>query len=192
MTINLQKGHKISLEKTDGGSLTKVALGLGWDAVKSKGFLGFGGTSPEIDLDASCLMFAGKQMVDAIWFRQLKSKDGSITHTGDNRTGDGDGDDETINVNLEAVPSNVDALVFTVSSFTGQTFQEVENAYCRLVDMNSGVEIARFNLTAQGNHTGQIMSKIYRHNGAWKMQAIGENVKGRTFSDMMPGIAAYL
>lgn len=192
MTIDLKKGHKIALEKTGGGSLTRVALGLGWDAVKSKGFLGFGGSGIEVDLDASCLMFSDKNFVDAIWFRQLQSKDGSIKHTGDNRTGDAEGDDETINVDLPAVPAHIDTLVFVVSSFTGQTFQEVENAYCRLVDLTSGGEIARFDLTAQGSHTGQIMSKLYRHNGGWKMHAIGANVNGRTFNDMMPEIKPYL
>ena len=108
MAVNLQKGQKISLEKEAGGVLTKVVMGLGWDAVKSKGFLGFGGSAQEIDLDASCIMFDEQgNLVDAIWFRQLKSKDGSIVHTGDNRTGDGDGDDEQIIVDLTKVPSSV-------------------------------------------------------------------------------------
>jgi stress response protein SCP2 len=123
MAVNLQKGQKISLDKEAGSALTKVVMGLGWDVAKKKGFFGFGGGSAEIDLDTSCLMFdeAG-QMVDIVWFRQLQSKDGSIKHSGDNRTGAGEGDDEQIMVDLSRVPANVKSLVFTVNSFTGQTF----------------------------------------------------------------------
>ena len=122
MAVNLQKGQKISLEKEAGGTLSSIVMGLGWDAVKkSGGFFGFGGGSAEIDLDASCLLFdENKQVLDSVWFRQLRSRDGSITHTGDNRTGDGDGDDEQIIVNLNSVPANIKSLVFTVNSFTGQ------------------------------------------------------------------------
>nr|WP_315397636.1 TerD family protein [uncultured Duganella sp.] len=193
MSVNLSKGQKISLEKESGGALGKVTMGLGWDAIKSKGFLGFGAKTEAVDLDASVVMFdEGQRPVDVIWFRQLKSKDGSIVHTGDNRTGAGDGDDEQINVDLGAVPANVKSLVFTVNSFTGQTFAQVENAYCRLLDASNGKEVARFNLSVQGPHSAQIMAKVYRHNGEWKMHAIGENGNGRTFDDLLPQIAAHL
>lgn len=193
MAISLQKGQKISLSKEAGGSLTKVIMGLGWDAVKKKGFFGFGGGSVDIDLDASCLMFDEQgQLTDTVWFRQLRSKDGSIVHTGDNRTGDGDGDDEQIIVDLAAVPANVKSLMFTVNSFTGQTFEQVANAYCRIVDGTKGNEIARYDLSVQGEHTAQIMAKVYRHNGEWKMHAIGENGRGRTFADLMPQITPHL
>ncbi|HWW70099.1 MAG TPA: TerD family protein [Duganella sp.] len=193
MSVNLSKGQKISLEKESGGALGKVTMGLGWDAIKSKGFLGFGARTEAVDLDASVVMFdEGQRPVDVIWFRQLKSKDGSIVHTGDNRTGAGDGDDEQINVDLAAVPANIKSLVFTVNSFTGQTFAQVENAYCRLLDASSGKEVARFNLSVQGPHSAQIMAKVYRHNGEWKMHAIGENGNGRTFDDLLPQIAAHL
>ena len=193
MSVNLTKGQKISLDKEAGGSLSKITMGLGWDAVKSKGFLGFGGKSETIDLDASCVMFdEGNRSTDVIWFRQLKSRDGSINHTGDNRTGAGDGDDEQINVDLNAVPANVKSLVFTVNSFTGQNFSQVENAYCRIVNAGNGQEVARFNLSVQGAHTAQIMAKLYRHNGEWKMHALGENGSGRTFDDLIPLITPHL
>ncbi|MBF0336733.1 MAG: TerD family protein [Nitrospirae bacterium] len=187
MAVNLSKGQKISLEKEAGGRLTKVIMGLGWDVKKSGGFLGFGQKSQTIDLDASCVLFdeAGEQ-VDVVWFKQLKSKDGSITHTGDNRTGAGEGDDEQIIVDLTAVPANVKTLMFVVNSFTGQSFKDVENAFCRLIDQQNGKEVARFNLSSQGSHTAQVMAKVYRHGGEWKMQAIGENASGRTFKDLMP------
>lgn len=200
MAVNLEKGQKISLEKEAGGSLTKVIMGLGWDAkkgaAKQGGLLGglFGSNSEEksIDLDASCIMFAGNDPVDAIYWHQLKSKDGSVTHSGDNQTGKGEGDDEKITVDLSRVPENVTALVFTVNSFSGQTFDTVENAYCRLVDGNNLNEIARYTLTAQGSHTAQIMAKVYRHNGEWKMHAIGENATGRTIKDLFKPISLFL
>ena len=202
MSVNLSKGQKISLEKEAGGALSQIKMGLGWDVgaapQKSGGFLGglFGGggsAGGSIDLDASCIMLdANKQMVDAIWFGQLQSKDSSIQHTGDNRTGAGDGDDEVINVNLSRIPDHVQALVFTVNSFTGQTFATVNNAFCRLVNASNNSEVARYDLSAQGSHTALIMAKIYRHNGEWKMHAIGETASGRTFHDLMPAILPHV
>ncbi|HEU4775832.1 MAG TPA: TerD family protein [Telluria sp.] len=193
MSVNLQKGQKISLDKEAGGTLTKITMGLGWDAVKTKGFLGFGGKTETIDLDASCVMFdESNKAVDIVWFRQLKSRDGSIVHTGDNRTGAGDGDDEQIIVDLANVPSNVKSLVFTVNSFTGQSFAQVENAFCRIVNTSNNKEVAKYNLSVQGAHTAQIMAKLYRHNGEWKMHAIGENGNGRTFDDLMSQIIPHL
>ena len=194
MAVNLQKGQKISLEKEAGGALSRVTMGLGWDVAKSRGFFGFGGGKSEaVDLDASCVLFDdANRPVDVVWFRQLKSRDGSIQHTGDNRTGAGEGDDEQIIVDLRAVPANVKSLVFTVNSFTGQDFSSVQNAFCRLFDTNSGKEIARYDLSVQGSHTAQVMAKLYRHNGEWKMHAIGENASGRTFDELMPRIVPHL
>lgn len=193
MAINLSKGQRISLEKEAGGALSTIIMGLGWDAKKSKGLFGFGGSSASIDLDASCLLYdADKNMIDAVWFRSLKSKDGTIRHSGDNRTGDGDGDDEQITVDLSRLPDNVTCLMFIVNSFTGQTFATVENAFCRIVNGADNTEIAKYNLSCQGNHTGQIMARIYRHNGEWKCHAIGENTNGRTFHDMQATIAPHL
>ena len=193
MAVNLQKGQKISLEKEAGGSLTTVVMGLGWDAVKKKGFFGFGGGSEEIDLDASCVMFdEAKNPVDVVWFRQLQSQDGSIIHTGDNRTGEGDGDDEQIIVELTRIPAHIKSLVFTVNSFTGQDFSQVENAFCRIFNGTNGQEIARYDLSIQGRHSAQIMAKVYRHNNEWKMHAIGENGQGRTFDQLIPQIIAHL
>ncbi|MCX7089005.1 MAG: TerD family protein [Methylococcales bacterium] len=201
MAISLQKGQKISLSKESGGALSKVVMGLGWDAKKSassgggllKGLFGGGSSSESIDLDASCVMFDEQnKQVDSIWFGQLKSKDGSIVHSGDNRTGDGDGDDEQIVVHLDKVPAGVKSLVFTVNSFSGQTFNDVENAYCRIVDSSNNSEIARYTLSSQGTHTAQIMAKVYRHNGEWKMHAIGENGTGRTIDSLLPQIIPHL
>lgn len=196
MPVNLVKGQKISLEKEAGRQLTQVIMGLGWDVVKKTGFSSFfggGGGNEEIDLDASCIMFdTNNQPVDVIWFNQLSSRDGSVIHTGDNLTGAGDGDDEQIVVNLSRIPADVKTLMFVVNSFTGQTFSQVENAFCRVVDQVSGKEIAHYKLTGQGSHTAQVMAKLYRHNNEWKMQAIGEYSQGRTFQDLMPMMNAYL
>ncbi|MGQ0698685.1 MAG: TerD family protein [Panacagrimonas sp.] len=193
MAINLQKGQKISLEKEAGGALAKIVMGLGWDPIKSKGFLGFGGKQQEVDLDASCVMFNEQnQAVDTVWFRQLKSQDGSIVHTGDNRTGAGDGDDEQILVDLSRVPAGVKSLVFVVNSFTGQNFSQIDNATCRIVNAANQQEVARYNLSTQGSHTANVMAKVYRHNGEWKMHAIGENCSGRTFQDLIPHILPHL
>jgi tellurium resistance protein TerZ len=195
MAISLTKGQKISLEKEAGGQLSRVIMGVGWDMVQKSGFGGFfgGGGSDEIDLDASCIMFdVNRQAIDAIWFKQLQSKDGSIVHTGDNRTGAGEGDDEQILVDLSRIPANVKTLMFVVNSFTGQNFNQVDNAFCRVVDQISGKEIARYTLSGQGLHTAQVMAKLYNHNGEWKMQAIGEYGHGKTFMDLMPIMVGYL
>lgn len=195
MAISLQKGQKISLDKESGQALTKVIMGLGWDAAKKGGMLGglFGGGGGSVDLDASCILFGeDNKVADTVWFRQLKSRDGSIVHTGDNTTGAGDGDDEQIIVDLSKVPGNIKSLVFTVNSFTGQTFDAVENAYCRMVNAANQSEIARYTLTTQGAHTAQIMAKVYRHNNEWKMHAIGEASNGRTFEQLVPAIIPYL
>jgi len=194
MSVNLQKGQKISLEKEAGGALSRVTMGLGWDMAKSKGFFGFGGGKAEaVDLDASVVLFdESNRPVDVVWFRQLKSRDGSIVHTGDNRTGAGDGDDEQIVVDLNAVPDHVRSLVFTVNSFTGQNFSTVANAFCRIINAGNNSEIARYDLSVTGSHTAQIMAKLYRHNGEWKMHAIGENGTGRTIDDLLPQIVPHL
>ena len=193
MAVNLTKGQKISLAKEAGQTLTRVVMGLGWDAKKAGGLFGFGRKAKDIDLDASCILFDdANQPLDVVWFRQLRSKDGSITHTGDNRTGAGDGDDEQIIVDLSAVPANVKSLVFVVNSFTGQSFAEIENSYCRIVDGNGNKEVARYNLSCNGSHTAMIMAKVYRHNGEWKMHAIGENASGRTFNELIPVILPQL
>jgi tellurium resistance protein TerZ len=174
MSVSLSKGQKISLDKEAGSTLTKITMGLGWDAIKSKGLFGFGSKTETVDLDASCVLFdEANNAIDTVWFRQLKSKDGSIVHTGDNRTGAGDGDDEQIIVDLSKVPANVKSLVFTVNSFTGQSFAQIENAFCRIINAADNKEVARYDLSVQGSHTAQIMTKLYRHNGEWKMHAIG-------------------
>jgi tellurium resistance protein TerZ len=193
MTINLSKGQTISLAKTDGSAgLTKVRMGLGWDAAKKKGgFFGFGGGAADVDLDASVIVFdRDKKMLDAVWFVHLRGMGGAIQHSGDNRTGDGDGDDESITVDLTALPDTATDLVFTVNSFTGQTFNAVENATCRLVDAKAETEISRYTLSEKGNHTGVVMARVSRTANGWEMTAIGETTTARTVKDMVPLIVS--
>jgi tellurium resistance protein TerZ len=200
MGINLQKGQRISLEKEAGRGLSRVVMGLGWGMkqVQSKGFLGFGGGSRQeaVDLDASCLLFdAGGNLVDTVWFRQLESRCGSIRHSGDDRSGGGEAgaDNERIAIDLARVPASVQTLIFTVNSFSGESFAGIPNAFCRLVDDAGGSEVARFDLSLEGgSHTGLVMTKLYRHNSEWKMQAIGEQAEGRTFHDLLPALQPYL
>lgn len=194
MAITLAKRQTISLDKEAGPGLRKIRMGLGWDPVKAGGFFGkLLGSNAEIDLDASCIVLDGsRQALDMVWFRQLQSRDGLIQHSGDNRTGDGAGDDETISVNLEALPTSVRHLVFTVNSFTGQSFEQVANAYCRIIDDVSGKELARFNLSEKGRHTGVIMASLSRSPSGWSLTAQGNATEGRTVNDLISQAAAVV
>ncbi|HEY4422291.1 MAG TPA: TerD family protein [Pseudonocardia sp.] len=192
MSISLTKGQKVSLAKRDGATLSVVRMGLGWDAVKRRGL--FGSKSQQVDLDASALLFdVSDNLVDAVWFRQLRSQDGSVQHTGDNLTGAGEGDDETILVDLTRLSPAIGQIVFVVNSFTGQDFSQVENAFCRLVDQTTGDELARYVLSGSGRHNAQIMAKVTRGEaGDWTMTAIGAVASGRTFQELLPVTAGHL
>lgn len=191
MSINLVKGQKINLKKQDGTTLKSVMMGLGWETADNGGF--FGGKK-DIDLDASVVLFdENKRVVDQVSFTHLISEDGSVRHTGDNRTGAGTGDDEKIYVNLTTVPNNVKSMVFVVNSYSGQKFVDVKSCYCRLVDSVTNDELAIYKLNENGGeNTGQIMSKLYLHNGEWKLSALGLPCNGRTIRDVMPDIMAVL
>jgi tellurium resistance protein TerZ len=192
MSVSLSKGQRVSLAKRDGGSLTRVRMGLGWDAVKKKGLFG-GLKNQSIDLDASALLFDGSgNLVDQVWFQQLRSRDGAVQHTGDNLTGAGEGDDESIRVDLGALPASVATIVFTVNSFTGQDFSQIENAFCRLIDETTETEIARYDLSGSGRHNAQIMAKVTRDGAGWSMTALGIPASGRTFRDLLPALAGAL
>ncbi len=184
MSISLAKNQTVSLAK-EAPSLTHLHIGLGWDPIKKKGFLGFGGGADSIDLDASVIVTdASKNIIDEVWFRQLSSRDGSIKHSGDNLTGDGDGDDEIIRVDLTRLSKDAAHIVVTVNSFRGQTFNEVDNAVCRLVDQNTGKEICRYELREKGSNTGFVMAAISREGNGWAVKALGEPTNGRTVKDL--------
>ena len=186
MTVNLQKGQKISLVKP-GAGLKKIMVGLGWDEVRQK--RGFFAPKPkDIDCDASVILCgADGRLVSpdiqkcCVYFGNLRHSSGAIVHQGDNLTGAGEGDDEQIMVDLPAVPANVDKLVFVVNIYDanvrGQHFGMVRNAFIRLVDLSNNSELCRFNLTEDySGMTGLVVGEIYRRNGEWKFNAIGQGV----------------
>lgn len=195
MAINLSKGQTINLSKeaTLPGGLRQVRLGLGWDVAQRKGLFGrvVGGGS--IDLDASALMISGGQVRDIVYFGQLTSHDGAVHHTGDNLTGAGDGDDESILVDLTQVHPSVEAIVFTVNSYQGQSFDQVENAYVRVVDsQDRDRELARFSLSGSGSHTGLIMGVLARSGQEWTFRALGEAAQGRTAAQLQSAVLRHL
>ncbi len=197
MGLSLQKGQALSLKKNDGAALTQVRMGLGWDSAApvKRGLFGGLKKAAEIDLDASAIFFdAAGKAVDTVFFNQLRSKDGSTQHTGDNLTGEGDGDDETIMVNLPNVSPAVAQIVFVISSYSRQTFDLVENAFCRLVDDSTpgSPEVARFQLTDSGTHTAMIMAKVSREGTGWSFTAIGDRANGRTAMDLIQPAANAL
>lgn len=178
MAVSLQKGQKVSLKKdlNGGADLGIIRMGLGWNVNPSAG---------TVDLDASCGLYDDqKRQVDVVWFRQLKSKCGSVKHSGDNLTGDGDGDDEVISVDLNKVPANVHHIVFAVTSFRGQKFDVVDGAFVRIVNDANSKELCKYELTAKTPNTAMVMARLYRHNGEWKFAALGEPADGKTVGDL--------
>jgi tellurium resistance protein TerZ len=193
MSVSLTKGQTVNLTKSGGGALSRVRMGLGWDAIKKRGL--FGGTKEvSVDLDASALLFtAAGEVVDIVYFGQLRSKDGSIQHTGDNRTGAGEGDDESILVELPQVPAEVAHIVFVVNSYSGQNFSQIENAVARAVDSADGDrELVRYELSGSGSHTAVVMARLSRSGGGWTFTAVGTPGEGRTANQLVPLVAGTL
>ncbi|WP_018502215.1 TerD family protein [Parafrankia discariae] len=184
--VSLRKGQSVSLVKTGAPPLVRVRMGLGWDPAQQ---------GRSIDLDASCILFddRGKD-VDKVWFMSKKGARGAVRHSGDNLTGQGEGDDETIFVDLGALPQNVVSLIFTVNSFQGQSFTDIRNAFCRLVDDQTNQELVRFDLSESKPATGLVMCRLQREPGAptWVMTAIGEFHDGRTVRAMVGPSRQYL
>ncbi len=189
MSVSLSKGQGVSLQKRDGSQLSLVRMGLGWDPVKKRGF--FGSREREVDLDASAVLFADNQPVDVAFFNHLRSNDGSVTHTGDNRTGAGEGDDEQIVVRLNSLPPQYHKILFVVSIYQGQQkgqhFGMIENAFIRAVDAR-GREMARFNVSgdaAFNQKRSVVFAEVYRRDGGWKFRAIGTPYDTDSFVDIL-------
>ncbi|MEZ7005737.1 TerD family protein [Streptomyces sp. AD55] len=183
--VSLTKNQTVSLVKGGRPVLSQVRMGLGWEpAYRGK----------DIDLDASVIAYGPQRdHLDSCYFGKLQILGGAVRHSGDNLTGEGSGDDETITVDLGRLPQEVSGLVFTVNSFSGQKFTEVAKAYCRLVDAASGEELARFDLTSAEPQTGVMMAKLIRQfSGEWEMTAMGDFVKSRTVRGMVKPAAAAL
>lgn len=191
MSINLQKGQKVELRKNDGGTLRKVMVGLGWDeAPKRKGL--FAPKPEPIDCDASAFVCMNGQLAtfdDMVYFGNLKHRSGCVVHLGDNITGEGDGDDEKILVELESLEEYYDKIVFVVNIFEGlrrrQHFGMIENAFIRVCDAETGVELCKYNLSDHYNNmTAMVFGELYRYNGGWKFNAIGQATQDNSVGDL--------
>ena len=178
MAISLNKGGNLSLSKTD-PNLTHVLVGLGWDARSTDGV--------DFDLDASAFLLTESGKVrgesDFIFYNQTRSPEGSVEHTGDNRTGDGDGDDESVKIDLSKVPAEIQKIAITVTihdgESRGQNFGQVQNAFIRIVNDQSNTEIVRFDLNEDySTETAMIFGELYRHSGEWKFRAVGQGYTG--------------
>ncbi|MDH6284133.1 TerD family protein [Prescottella agglutinans] len=188
--VSLTKGQKVSLRKDGGVALTMVTMGLGWDPIEKRGM--FGSRAVDIDLDASAVLIADNQIVDVCYYGQLRSKDGSILHEGDNLTGAGDGDDEVMRVDLTRVPPYVNTVIFLVTSYKGHTFEQVKNAFCRLVDSTTNSELARYTLQGGMPYTGMVMAKVFRGADGWKLQAIGEGIAAKHPGEAAPQLHRFI
>ncbi|KHO14332.1 chemical-damaging agent resistance protein C [Acinetobacter baumannii] len=178
MAISLNKGGNLSLSKTD-PNLVRVLIGLGWDERATDG--------AAFDLDASAFLLTAGGKVrgdhDFIFYNQLKSQDGAVEHTGDNRSGQGDGDDETLLVNLSKVAPEVEKIAITVTihdaKARGQNFGQIANAFIRVVNQDTNVEVVRFDLAEDySTETAMVFGEVYRHNGEWKFKAVGQGYSG--------------
>ena len=179
MAVCLKKGQKVDLTKTNPG-LKKVVVGLGWDVNRYDG-------GAEFDLDASAFMLGANGRVrkeeDFIFYSNPVSSDGSVRHSGDNRTGAGEGDDEQIQVDLSLVPATVEKIDFTVTIYDAverrQNFGQVSNAFVHIVDDATGAELIRYDLEEDFSiETALVVAELYRHNGEWKFNAIGSGFQG--------------
>lgn len=178
MGVSLSKGGNVSLSKAD-PQMTRVLIGLGWDDRSTDGV--------DFDLDASAFLLSANGKVrgdnDFIFYNNLKSNCGSVEHTGDNRTGDGDGDDESLKINLASIPADVEKVVFTVTIHDAearrQNFGQVANAFIRVVNELSNIEIARYDLSEDAStETAMIFGELYRHGAEWKFRAVGQGYAG--------------
>ena len=187
MSVNLQKGQKVNLVKSNGAKLTKLMVGLGWDAIEEEekgGFLSriFGGGKKDFDCDASVFVCKNGKITsvdDIVYFGNLEHDSGAIKHMGDNLTGEGEGDDEQIFVDLNKIPADYDKLVFVVNIYKAvdrkQDFGIIKNAYIRIIDNDNDEELCRYNLSG-GDYNGMlamIVGEVYRYKGDWKFNAVG-------------------
>lgn len=192
MAVSLQKGQKVELKKDSGGSLTNVMVGLGWDEAPQQqgGFFAKlrSSTGDNIDCDASAFLCQGGKLMDnqdIVSYMSLKHSSGCVKHMGDNLTGAGEGDDEQIFVDLQNLPPQYDKIVFVVNIYSAmarnQHFGMIRNAFIRICD-DTGKEMCRYNLSENyDGMTAMIFGELYRHNGAWKFNAIGQ---GTTDNDI--------
>ncbi len=180
MSINLKKEQTFNFNLEKNEIVKKVYMGIGWDPANNE---------DDVDLDASCILLdSDNDLLEIIDFSKLISKDSAIEHLGDNLTGDGDGDDEVINVDLGKLRQEANTLIFTITSFSGQSFTEIKNCSARLVNAESETEMCKFELDKIGDYTAVIMCKLSRQNGGWEFKAIGKGAEGESADDLLDEI----
>ena len=183
MAVNLQKGQKVDLKKSNGSKLTKLMVGLGWDAANAEGgfFKKLFSGKKDIDCDASVFLCKNGKLVaneDIVYFGNLTHKSGAVKHMGDNLTGEGEGDDEQIFVDLDKLPAEYDKLIFVVNVYQAvsrkQHFGMIKNAFIRVVDNDNGEELIHYNLTDKyDNMLAMVVGEVYKRGDNWKFNAIG-------------------
>ncbi|WP_442592132.1 TerD family protein [Pedobacter sp. AW31-3R] len=190
MAINLQKGQRISLEKSNGSKLQNICVGINWGAIVKKGLFGLGSSKVAVDLDASCAVYnENKQLIEVVYFGNLGSKDGAVKHSGDDRTGDTGGDDgldnEVITLDFSRLTPNASYVAFVLNSFQGQDFATIPFASIRIYEgtpkrvneVFATYDIA--NGAGFAGHVSMVLGVFYKKNGEWKFNAIGEPTKDR-------------
>lgn len=191
MSVNLQKGQKVELKKDNGGTLHKVMVGLGWDEVERPH--GFFSLKPaDIDCDATAFLCVNGKLTsndDVVYYGNLKHSSEAVKHMGDNLTGAGDGDDEQIFVNLDALPSKYDKIAFVVNIYNAaerkQDFGLIKNAFIRICDGENDRELCKYNLSeSYSGMTAMIFGEIYKHNDACKFSAIGQATRDSSIGDI--------
>jgi tellurium resistance protein TerZ len=193
MAINLEKGQRINLQKTNGSKLQNVCVGINWGAIEKKSFFG-SSTKEAVDLDASCVLFNGsKQLEEVVYFGNLKSKNGAVKHSGDDLTGDMGGDDgldnEVITLDLSQLSASTEYVAFVLNSFRGHDFGKIPFASIRIYEGTSkqvNEVFAKYDIAHGANfagHVSMVMGVFYKRNGEWKFNAIGEPTKDKKLQE---------
>ncbi|WP_446222470.1 TerD family protein [Nocardia sp. IBHARD005] len=170
-------------------TITHLSIGLGWDPAHADGTRA---RPKDIDLNAAALSFAGENFVDAAYHDQLTSRDGALRHLGDSVTGDGDGDNEVIVADLTLLDPAVTTIVFLVTCYTGQRFDQIANGFCRVVDNVTGIELVRIDLGSIGAHTGIVVGTLHRPFQDWALTVIGRPINAQHVVDAVPQLTGYL
>lgn len=186
MIDGLAKGQSVTLLSHSRTGLSEVRMGLAWDTIKRRRITGEI-QEVGVDLDASALLIsADLEVLETVYFGHLSTADRSVEHTGDNMTGHGDGDDESITVNLGRVVPEIEHIVFVVSSYSGHNFSEIANATARLVDSADGDrELVHYTLTGSGTHTAVVMARLSRAGNSWTFTAVGVAGQAQTAHDLV-------
>lgn len=201
MAINLQKGQRISLEKSNGSKLQNICVGINWGAIEKKGLFGFGSTKEAVDLDGSCALYdETKKLVDVVYFGNLRSKEGAVQHSGDDLTGDMAGNDgldnEVITVDFSRLNPAINYVAFVLNSFKGQDFGTIPFASIRIYEgtpKRVNEVYATYDIGHNkdfAGHVSMVLGVFYKKNGEWKFNAIGEATKDRKLEETVRTVSA--